>query len=108
MNYILTKYSSIFQWKRKTTSKFRAFIAAAVANTVGDGKNTYLLLGPVGTGAFGNNVEWIGQVFYQTLNSAMMGSQGAIRYAFEHIWFVSTDRWKNEEFEKIFHADGSG
>ncbi len=88
-------------------AKFRAFIAAAVANTVGDGKNTYLLLGPIGTGAFGNDVKRIGEVFRQALNSSMMGARGPIRYAFEHIWFVSTDRWKNDEFKKIFARDQS-
>ena len=32
-------------------------MSAAVANTKGDGKDTYLLLGPIGTGAFGNDVH---------------------------------------------------
>lgn len=86
-------------------AKFCAFIAAAAANTVGDGKTTYLLLGPIGTGAFGNDVKSIGEAFYQALNSTMLGSQRPIRYAFEHIWFVSTHRWKNEEFHKIFHEN---
>jgi hypothetical protein len=88
-------------------AKFRAFIAAAVANTVGNGKNTYLLLGPIGTGAFGNDVKRIGEVFRQALNSPMMRSKGPIRYAFEHIWFVSTDRRKNEDFKTIFARDQS-
>ena len=92
----------LVQWRRKNSAKFRAFIAAAVANTEGDGRNTYLLLGPIGTGAFGNDVKRIGEVFRQTLDTPMMGSKRPIRYAFEHIWFVSTDRWKNEEFKKIF------
>lgn len=69
---------------------------------MGDGKNTYLLLGPIGTGAFGNDVQRIGEVFHQVLESSMMGSTGPIRYAFAHIWFVSTDRWKNDVFRNIF------
>ncbi|CAF3082291.1 unnamed protein product [Rotaria sp. Silwood2] len=92
-------------WEKKNLAKFRAFIAAAVTNTSGDGKNTYLLLGPIGTGAFGNDVKCIGEVFRKALNSPMMGSKGPIRHAFEHIWFVSIDRWKNEEFKKIFDKD---
>ncbi|CAF4140426.1 unnamed protein product, partial [Rotaria magnacalcarata] len=84
-----------------TTAKFRAFMAAAVANTKGDGSNTYLLLGPIGTGAFGNDVRKIRNIFYQVLSSRMMGSTGPIRNAFKHIWFVSTDAWKNDLFKKI-------
>ncbi|CAF3373876.1 unnamed protein product [Rotaria sp. Silwood2] len=95
-------------WEKKNLAKFRAFIAAAVANTIGDGKNTYLLLGPIGTGAFGNDVKRIGEVFRKALNSPMMGSKELIRYSFEHIWFVSIDQWKNEEFKKIFDKDEFG
>jgi hypothetical protein len=86
-------------------AKFRAFMAAAVANTKGDGSNTYLLLGPIGTGAFGNDINDIGHVFYKVLNLQMMGSSGPIRQAFGNIWFVSTDEWKNDAFQKIFSAD---
>jgi hypothetical protein len=35
----------------------------------------------------------------------MMGSNGPIRNAFRNIWFVSTDKWKNERFEEIFRED---
>ena len=91
------------QWFENNLDKFRAFIAAAVANTIGDGSNTYLLLGPIGTGAFANDVDAIGEVFREVLNSKMMGSTGPIAKAFGHIWFVSTDKWKNEHFEQIFN-----
>ena len=77
-------------------------MSAAVANTIGNGENTYLLLGPIGTGAFGNNVREIGEVFRDVLKIPMMQSKQPVRYAFSNIWFVSTDRWKNEEFEEIF------
>ncbi|CAF4027498.1 unnamed protein product [Adineta steineri] len=87
-------------------AKFRAFIAAAVANTIGDGSNTYLLLGPIGTGAFGNDVNDIGYAFREVLSSKMMGSNGPIRQAFGNIWFVSTDKWKNNRLEKILSEDG--
>lgn len=76
-----------------------------MANTIGNGQNTYLLLGPIGTGAFGNDVTLIGQLFYETLNSTMMGSTLPIKYAFQHIFFVSTDRWKNERFKTIFNTN---
>ncbi|CAF4276044.1 unnamed protein product [Rotaria magnacalcarata] len=89
------------EYMANTTAKFRAFMAAAVANTKGDGSNTYLLLGPIGTGAFGNDVRKIRNIFYQVLSSRMMGSTGPIRNAFKHIWFVSTDAWKNDLFKKI-------
>ena len=86
-------------------AKFRAFIAAAVANTKGDGSNTYLLLGPIGTGAFGNDVTDIGYVFREVLSSKMMGSDGPICKVFQNIWFVSTDKWKNDLFENILSQD---
>ena len=80
-------------------------MAAAVANTKDDGSNTYLLLGPIGTGAFGNDVTAIGRVFRIVLNLEMMGLSGPIRQAFGNIWFVSTDKWKNDKFEKIMSED---
>jgi hypothetical protein len=76
-------------------------MAAAVANTIDDGSNTYLLLGPIGTGAFGNDVDDIAEVFREVLEMQMMNSKGPIRYAFGNIWFVSTEKWKNDNFEKI-------
>jgi hypothetical protein len=85
-------------------AKFKAFIAAAVANTKGDGSNTYLLLGPIGTGAFGNDVKDIGEVFRDVLELKMMNSKGSIRQAFGNIWFVSTDKWKNDTFEQILRG----
>ncbi|CAF1191640.1 unnamed protein product [Adineta steineri] len=97
--------TTIEEWITNNVAKFRAFIAAAVANTIGNGSNTYLLLGPIGTGAFGNDVTEIGYVFRDVLRSEMMGSNGPIRNAFENIWFVSTDKWKNELFEKILNEE---
>jgi hypothetical protein len=88
-------------------AKFQAFIAAAVANTIGDGSNTYLLLGPIGTGAFGNDVTEIGYVFHEVLRSKMMGSHGPISKVFKDIWFVSTDKWKNDRFKEILAEDNT-
>ncbi|CAF3800356.1 unnamed protein product [Rotaria sordida] len=87
--------------KKNNLAKFRAFMAAAVANTIGDGSNTYLLLGPIGTGAFGNDVEDIAECFRDVLEMPMMNSTRPIRYAFSNIWFVSIDDWKNDIFHKI-------
>ena len=79
-------------------------MATAVANTRGDGSNTYLLLGPIGTGDFGNNVTEIGKIFRKVLMSNLMGSNGPIIKAFEHIWFVSTHTWKNDEFKQLMRS----
>ena len=73
-----------------------------MANTIGDGSNTYLLLGPIGTGAFGNDTTEIGKVFRDVLNKPLLGMKDAVRHAFENIWFVSTDGWKNDYFEQVF------
>lgn len=81
--------------------KFRAFLAAAVANCRSDGSNTYLLLGPIGTGAFQNPTDNIARVFRDALNSKIMNVDRPIRNLFNHIWFVSTEEWKNNEFKKI-------
>ena len=76
-------------------------MSAAVANADGNGENTYLLLGPIGTGAFGNKVEEIAECFREVLEMPMMTSTKPIRFAFGHIWFVSTDAWKNNTFREI-------
>ena len=77
--------------RNRTYQKFQAIIASAVANTEGNGENTYLLLGPIGTGAFANDIQMIAQLFSKVLNEPLMNSEKAIRYAFEKIWFVSID-----------------
>lgn len=78
------------QLRYRTLQKFQSIIASAVANTEGNGKNTYLLLGPIGTGAFANDGKMIAELFHQVLNNSLMQSNQPIRYAFEEIWFVST------------------
>ncbi|CAF3985325.1 unnamed protein product [Adineta steineri] len=70
-----------------------------------DGKNTYLLLGPIGTGAFGNKVDDIADVFHEVLNKKIMNSEGPVRFAFENIWFVSTEKWKNDKFNERMPED---
>ncbi|CAF3033296.1 unnamed protein product [Rotaria sp. Silwood2] len=88
------------QIRCRTRQKFQTLIASAVANTEGDGKNTYLLLGPIGTGAFSNDKQMIAELFFEILNNSLMNSERAIRYAFEQIWFVSTNSL--QIFEKVF------
>ena len=89
------------QWYQNNFEKFRAFMAAAVANTIGDGSNTYLLLGPIGTGAFGNDTKEIAKVFRDVLKEKLLGMEIPVRYAFKSIWFVSIDGWKNDVFKEI-------
>ena len=77
-------------WYR-TLRKFRSIIASAVANSEKGGSDTYLLLGPIGTGALNNSMEMIASLFAEVLNNPLMNSDGPIRNAFDHIWFVSDD-----------------
>lgn len=84
-------YGNREELRKRTYEKFQATIASAVANTKDDGKDTYLLLGPIGTGAFANNIEMIAEIFSEILNHPLMDSENAIRYAFDKIWFVSID-----------------
>jgi hypothetical protein len=84
----------------RTYQKFQAIIASAVANTEGNGENTYLLLGPIGTGAFANDVKMIAELFSKVLNEPLMDSNKPIKHAFKEIWFVSTG--KPDEFAKEF------
>jgi len=88
--------------RSRTYQKFQAIIASAVANTEGNGKDTYLLLGPIGTGAFANDMQMIAEIFSKILNEPLMDSKKPIRYAFDQIWFVSIDSLRvfAKEFEK--------
>jgi hypothetical protein len=90
------------QIRARTLQKFQAIVASAVANTDGDGSDTYLLLGPIGTGVFMNDKKMIAELFFEVLNSPLMNSHGPIRHAFDQIWFVSIDSL--EEFEEVFKA----
>ncbi|CAF5189486.1 unnamed protein product, partial [Rotaria magnacalcarata] len=80
------KYQELYD---RTYQKFQAIIASAVANTHGNGQNTYLLLGPIGTGAFANDMKMVAGIFSKILNTQLMDSEQAIRYAFDQVWFVS-------------------
>lgn len=88
--------------RSRTYEKFQAIIASAVANTEGNGDNTYLLLGPIGTGAFANDIQTIAEIFADILDKPLMDSKKPIRYAFDRIWFVSIDNLDvfDKEFKK--------
>ena len=94
-------HSDIEGIRYRTRQKFQAMIASAVANTEGDGRNTYLLLGPIGTGAFANDKKMIAELFFEVLHNPLMHSSISIRHAFEQIWFVSTQ--SQSIFEEIFN-----
>jgi hypothetical protein len=80
-------------------------MAATIANTKGDGSNTYLLLGPIGTGAFVNDIEDIAYMFRDVLNLNLMGSNRSIRFVFGDIWFVCRTDWKNDSFKEIISGN---
>ncbi|CAF1218715.1 unnamed protein product [Adineta steineri] len=98
--YIPPLSNDMQQIRSRTLQKFQAIIASAVANTEGDGGDTYLLLGPIGTGAFKNDKKMIAELFFKVLNNPLMNSYQSIRYAFDQIWFVSTDN--HQIFEEVF------
>ena len=89
--YKLPSFEKTEELRTRVYEKFQAIIASAVANTEENGKDTYLLLGPIGTGAFGNDIRMIAEIFSKILNEPLMDSEGPIKYAFEQIWFVSID-----------------
>jgi hypothetical protein len=94
-------HNNINEIRSRTLQKFQAIIASAVANTEGNGENTYLLLGPIGTGAFENDKKMIAELFFNVLNNPLMNSNNSIRYAFDQIWFVSIGNL--DIFENIFN-----
>jgi hypothetical protein len=89
-----------------TRKKFETIIAAAQANTEGNGENTYLILGPIGCGAFKNNIQTIAklwaQVLLKPLNQQLNTQQSN---AFQHIWFLSGTEQKLQIFEQAFNLD---
>jgi hypothetical protein len=89
-----------------TRKKLETIIASAQANTDGDGKNTYLILGPIGCGAFKNNLQSVAQlwsdILYAPLNEQNKTEQ---RHAFENIWFLSGTDEKLKVFEQALKID---
>ncbi len=89
-----------------TKKKLETIIAAAQANTEGNGKDTYLILGPIGCGAFKNNIQTIAklwaEVLLKPLNEQLNTQQC---HAFQHIWFLSGTDQKLQIFEQAFNLD---
>jgi len=87
-----------------TKKKLETVIAAAQANTEGNGQNTYLILGPIGCGAFKNKLEIIAklwaEILLKPLNENLNTQQ---RHAFQHIWFLSGTDQKLKIFEQAFN-----
>ncbi len=50
-----------------TRKKFETIIASAQANSNGNGRDTYLLLGPIGSGACQNNIQTIARLWADVL-----------------------------------------
>ena len=100
---LYTSHKSDEQIHVNTKKKFQTIIAAAQGNCSGKGNNTYLILGPIGCGAFQNKLEtivklWL-EVLSEPLNEQLNTQQ---RHAFEHIWFLGRTEPKLEVFEKHF------
>ena len=86
-----------------TRKKLEAIIAAAQANAKDNGKNTYLLLGPIGCGAFHNKIENIARLWQEVLSRPLNTQTGTQqRHAFEQIWFISGTDHKLQIFENAF------
>ncbi|CAF1409820.1 unnamed protein product [Adineta steineri] len=89
-----------------TKKKLETIIAAAQANTEGNGENTYLILGPIGCGAFKNKLESIAKLWAEVLLKPLdpnLNTQQ--RHAFQHIWFLSGTDQKLRVFERAFNLD---
>ncbi|CAF1546982.1 unnamed protein product [Adineta ricciae] len=111
--YDLTRQEGLYhvpdsneQIEVNTRKKFQTIISAAQANSEKNGKETYLVLGPIGCGAFQNNIHTIAklwaEVLFEPLNDRFNTQQ---RHAFQHIWFLSGTEQKLKVFEDAFHLD---
>ncbi|CAF1644155.1 unnamed protein product [Rotaria magnacalcarata] len=86
-----------------TKKKFETIIASAQANSNDNGENTYLILGPIGCGAFQNDIKTITELWENVLSSPLNEySKTKQHHAFEEIWFLSGKDDKLEIFEEIF------
>jgi hypothetical protein len=94
------------KYEANTRQKLETIIAAAQANSKGNGRDTYLLLGPIGCGAFQNKIQTIARlwadVLLKPLNEQLNTQQ---RHAFQHIWFLSGNDQNATVFEQVFNLD---
>ncbi|CAF1249298.1 unnamed protein product [Rotaria sp. Silwood1] len=92
--------------EKNTEKKLETIIAAAQANSDDNGKNTYLILGPIGCGAFQNKIQTIAKLWAKVLLKPLNTNLGTEQYhVFEQIWFLSGTDEKLKVFEDAFHLD---
>lgn len=91
-----------------TEEKFRSIIRSAQVNSKSNGKETYLLLGPIGCGAFKNDLQQIGKlwakILLEPLNDQLKTKQ---KDAFDKIWFISGTNEKLKVFQQCFQLNPS-
>ena len=101
-----TRPASNEEIKANTKKKFEAIIASAQANTDGNGSETYLILGPIGCGAFKNDIRIIAKLWADVLLAPLNNSLNTQqRHAFQHIWLLSGKNEKLEVFEQAFNLN---
>ncbi|CAF3089485.1 unnamed protein product [Rotaria socialis] len=89
-----------------TQKKFETIIASAQANSNENGENTYLILGPIGCGAFENDTTTIIELWKNVLSSPLNENSKTKQHdAFEEIWFLDIKDDKLICFENIFQLD---
>ncbi|CAF4093565.1 unnamed protein product [Rotaria sordida] len=92
--------------EKNTEKKLETIIAAAQANSTNNGENTYLILGPIGCGAFQNNIQTIAKLWANVLLKPLDTNLNTKQYhVFEQIWFLSGSEDKLKAFEDAFHLD---
>ncbi|CAF1478052.1 unnamed protein product [Rotaria sp. Silwood1] len=93
--------SSFERIEANTQKKLETVIASAQANTEENGSDTYLIIGPIGCGAFQNPIQTIVKLWAKILSQPLNNSLNTQkRHAFEHIWFLSGKTDKLITFEK--------
>ncbi|CAF4643227.1 unnamed protein product [Rotaria sp. Silwood2] len=89
-----------------TEKKLETIIAAAQANSENNGENTYLILGPIGCGAFQNKIQAIAKLWAKVLSKPLNAELNTEQcHAFEQIWFLSGSEDKLKAFEDAFRLD---
>ncbi|CAF0880729.1 unnamed protein product [Didymodactylos carnosus] len=105
--YDFTKKDGLYLLPAKpienTRKKILTLIRAAQANSDGNGSNTYLLLGPMGTGAYKNDPKKIAVLLAEELQSPLNENLATQqRHTFEQVWLVTTNEGKADMFHQCF------
>lgn len=89
-----------------TEEKLRSIIRSAQVNSKDNGKDTYLLLGPIGCGAFKNDLQQItklwAKILLEPLNEQLETKQ---KDAFDKVFFISGTNEKLKVFQDIFQLN---